>query len=53
MSNVSFMEKLMNGVKVEWSEVGDVVHLKRGKRLVRNQLEEKGEFAVYLNSMPP
>ena len=53
MSNVSFMEKLLNGVKVEWSEVGDVVHLKRGKRLVRNQLEAQGEFAVYQNSMTP
>lgn len=53
MSDVSFMAKLLNGVKVEWSEFGDVVHLKRGKRLVRNQLEVQGEFAVYQNSMTP
>lgn len=33
--------------------LGEVVTPKRGKRLVRSQLEEGGSFAVYQNSMRP
>src|SRR5690554_7310810 len=53
MSGVSFMEKLLNGVEVEWIEVGGLVSPQRGRRLVRSQLEETGSYAVYQNSMKP
>jgi type I restriction enzyme S subunit len=48
-----FMEKLLDGVEVEWKELGKAVNFQRGKRLVKSQLEESGKFAVYQNSMTP
>ena len=44
---------LIKGIPVEWKALGDVVKLQRGKRLVRSQLEEAGDYAVYQNSMKP
>ncbi len=40
-------------VGFEWKTLGEVVNLKRGKRLVRSELEEIGEYAVYQNSLQP
>lgn len=53
MNNLGFIEKLLDGVEVEWKELGEVVALQRGKRLVRSQLDESEGFAVYQNSMKP
>ncbi|QGP56617.1 Type I restriction enzyme specificity protein [Piscirickettsia salmonis] len=53
MSNVSFMDKLLEGVEVEWKALGDTVSFQRGKRLIKSQLEESGKYAVYQNSMKP
>ncbi len=53
MSHLSFMEKLLDGVEVEWKALGDIVNFQRGKRLVKSQLEKSGKFAVYQNSMTP
>ena len=53
MSDLGFLEKLLDGADVEWNPLGEVVHIQRGKRLVRSQLEETGDFAVYQNSMTP
>jgi type I restriction enzyme S subunit len=53
MSSMGFIEKLLDGARVEWKTVGDVVSLQRGKRLVKSQLEETGNYAVYQNSMTP
>lgn len=39
--------------KVEWKTLGEVITFQRGKRLVKSQLEETGDFAVYQNSMTP
>jgi type I restriction enzyme S subunit len=47
------MEKLLDGVAVEWIEVGELISPQRGRRLVKNQLEEVGSYAVYQNSMKP
>lgn len=49
----SFMGKLMDGVEVEWLPLEEVATLQRGKRLVKSQLQETGEYAVYQNSMKP
>jgi type I restriction enzyme, S subunit len=53
MSHVSFMEKLLEGVDVEWKALGEVAKIQRGKRLVKSQLEEFGNYAVYQNCMTP
>ena len=53
MSGVSFLEKLLDGVSVEWICVGDLISPQRGKRLVKSQLEKGGSYAVYQNSMAP
>lgn len=53
MSKLSFMERLLDGAKVEWKPLGEVVELQRGKRLVKSQLETAGKYAVYQNSMIP
>ncbi|PHR03103.1 MAG: restriction endonuclease subunit S [Halomonas sp.] len=54
MSELNFMEKLLDGVEVEWIALGGgVVEFQRGKRLVRSQLEESGKYAVFQNSMKP
>ena len=54
MNKLNFMEKLLDGVEVEWIALGDdIVEFQRGKRLVRSQLEESGKYAVFQNSMKP
>ena len=39
--------------KLRIEKLGDVCDLKRGKRLVKNELQEEGLFPVYQNSMIP
>ena len=53
MSDLNYIEKLLDGAVVSWLPLGNVVNLKRGKRLVKSQLEESGNYAVYQNSMTP
>lgn len=53
MSELSYLEKLLNGGEAKWCALEDVVVFKRGKRLVKSQLETDGKFAVYQNSMTP
>ncbi|MDD2662145.1 MAG: restriction endonuclease subunit S [Dechloromonas sp.] len=50
---MDFLEKLLDGVAVEWIKVGDLISPQRGRRLVKSQLEEIGSYAVYQNSMKP
>lgn len=53
MSEVSYIEKLLDGAGVDWRPLEDVLQIKRGKRLVKSQLQETGKFAVFQNSMTP
>lgn len=39
--------------KVEWKVLEEVVEIKWGKRLIKNQLEKTGKYAVYQNCMIP
>lgn len=39
--------------KVEWKVLEEVVEIKRGKRLIKNQLEKTGKYAVYQNCIIP
>ncbi len=50
---MNYLEKLLDGIDVEWKELGEVIEVKRGKRLVKSQLEKFGDYAVYQNSMTP
>lgn len=38
---------------VKWKTLGEVAEIKRGKRLIKSQLEETGKYAVFQNSMTP
>ena len=53
MAQHPFLQNLLNGQAVEWKPLGEVVNIKRGKRLVRSELEKAGEYAVYQNSLQP
>ena len=53
MSQLGYMEKLLDGIEVEWRDLEEVVKIQRGKRLVKSQLETSGNYAVYQNSMTP
>jgi type I restriction enzyme, S subunit len=46
-------ELLTFGDDVEWSLLEEVVKMRRGVRVVKNQLEEIGKYPVYQNSMTP
>lgn len=50
---MGFLKKLLDGVAVEWAEVGEIISPQRGRRLVKSQLEEVGSYAVYQNSIRP
>lgn len=50
MNNI---DKLLQDIEVEWKTLGEVIKLQRGKRLIKSQLEEEGEYAVFQNSMTP
>lgn len=50
---MSYLEKLLNGAEVDWKKLGEVVKNQRGKRLVKSELEEFGNYAVFQNSMTP
>ena len=53
MSEVSFMEKLLDGVDVEWKALGDVTNVLRGRRLTKNQLSESEKFPVFHGGLDP
>ena len=53
MNSVNFLEKLLDGAGVEWKALRELISPQRGKRLVKSQLEEVGNYAVYQNSMTP
>ena len=50
---LKFVEDLLQGAPVEWKKLGDIVTVKRGKRLVKKELVRSGNFAVFQNSMTP
>jgi type I restriction enzyme specificity protein hsdS len=52
-NNRTFLEKLLDGVEVQYEKLSDVLPIKRGKRVVRNELDENGIYPVYQNSLQP
>ena len=53
MSNISFLEKLLDGADVEWKALGDVTNVLRGKRLTKSQLSDGEKFPVYHGGLEP
>lgn len=48
MSDVSFMEKLLDGVNVEWKTLGNIATLRRGRVMSKGYiLENAGDFPVF------
>lgn len=39
--------------EVEWKPLGEVLGINRGRRLIKSQLKETGEYAVFQNCMIP
>ncbi|VAW46516.1 Type I restriction-modification system, specificity subunit S, partial [hydrothermal vent metagenome] len=40
MSHVSYMEKLLDGVEVEWKALGDVLVRTKGTKITAGQMKE-------------
>ncbi len=53
MSGSKYLKNLLDGADVEWKPLGEIVKGRRGKRLVKSQLTDNGNFAVFQNSMKP
>ncbi len=47
MSHASFMEKLLEGVEVEWRTLGEVGEVRMCKRILKNQTSSEGEIPFY------
>ena len=53
MSKLSFMEKLLDGVEVEWKALGDCSSIKRGRRVTKNELGPEKQYPVYSGGVTP
>ena len=48
MSSVNFLEKLQDGVAVEWKALGDISTLRRGRVMSKEYLTDNfGKYPVY------
>ena len=48
-----FLERLLDGEKVEWKKLGEVCGILRGKRLTKKELSEGGKYAVFHGGLVP
>ncbi|HBR6904975.1 TPA: restriction endonuclease subunit S [Klebsiella pneumoniae] len=53
MSELSYLEKLLDGAEVEWKALGDVTTVLRGKRLTKNLLSAEEKFPVFHGGLEP
>lgn len=47
MSSLNFMEKLLEGVEVEWKTLGEVGEVRMCKRILKSQTVDKGQIPFY------
>lgn len=47
MTNLSFMEKLLDGVEVEWKPLGEIGEIRMCKRILKDQTLPEGEIPFY------
>lgn len=50
---MSYLDKLLEGVEVEWKTLGEVCKVLRGKRLTKKELIENGEYPVFHGGLEP
>lgn len=43
-NNTNFLEKLLDGERVEWKRLGEVIKLEKGKQLNKELLSESGLY---------
>ncbi|HBB2307628.1 TPA: restriction endonuclease subunit S [Escherichia coli] len=53
MSELNYLEKLLDGIEVEWKALGDVTSVLRGKRLTKNLLSAEEKFPVFHGGLEP
>ena len=46
-NRLQYIEKLLNGVQVEWKSLGEVIKLEKGKQLNKELLSENGLYPAY------
>jgi type I restriction enzyme S subunit len=51
MSDMSFIEKLLDGAEVEWMALGDVGEFLRGKRFVKSNIISEGVPCIHYGEM--
>jgi restriction endonuclease S subunit len=50
---MSYLEKLLNGVEVEWKTLCAVCKVLRGNRLTKKELTENGKYPVFHGGLIP
>jgi type I restriction enzyme S subunit len=50
MSEMSYMEKLLDGVNVEWKALGEVCAIKTGPNINKNVIANRPGFYPVINS---
>jgi type I restriction enzyme S subunit len=51
MIGVSFMERLLDGIEVEWKSLGDIGNFLRGKRFVKTDMTSEGVPCIHYGEM--
>ena len=51
--NKNYIEKLLDGVEVEWKTLGEATKIQRGKRLTKKELSENEKFPVFHGGLKP
>ena len=47
MSDLGFLETLLDGADVEWSQLGSLISLEKGRQLNKTLLSEEGLYPAY------
>jgi len=47
MSDLSYMDKLLDGVEIEWKQLAEVGEFQRGKRFVKTDMISEGVPCIH------
>lgn len=53
MKEASFLEKLLDGERVEWKPLGEVCEVLRGSRLTKKELSDEYQYPVFHGGLIP
>ena len=51
MSDLSYMDKLLDGVEIEWKQLAEVGEFQRGKRFVKTDMISEGVPCIHYGEM--